>query len=286
MAPLLSLFGEVTAGTIIVPILYLLGLFGFVSYFLKGQEGENGIRWSPLESAAVTLFIYFFSQLFVGMIFAVVLGLLGWDQDRISDWFSGSVYSQFILGSAIQIVTVGLLLLFLKRRKANLKTIGFKGRPKFRDGGYAILGYGVYIALFIVASKLVEVLIPAVDLDQKQQLGFDKVGSAQLPFVFISLVILPPLVEELVVRGFLYTGLKQKLPRLRAALLTSVIFGVAHLQAGSGAPLLWVAAIDTFILSMVLINLKERTGNLWAPICLHALKNLIAFLSLFVFHLV
>jgi len=55
------------------------------------------------------------------------------------------------------------------------------------------------------------------------------------------------------------------------------------LQARSGQPLLWVAGIDTFILSLVLIYLREKTDSLYASIGLHMLKNTIAFLGLFVF---
>jgi membrane protease YdiL (CAAX protease family) len=60
------------------------------------------------------------------------------------------------------------------------------------------------------------------------------------------------------------------------------LFAVAHLQFGSGAPLLWIAAIDTFVLSLFLIYLKDKTDSLWAPILLHMLKNFIAFMALFV----
>jgi membrane protease YdiL (CAAX protease family) len=74
------------------------------------------------------------------------------------------------------------------------------------------------------------------------------------------------------------------MPVLSAALLTSAIFAAAHLpEGGSGGPL-YIAAIDTFILSLVLIYLRIKTGNLWASITLHALKNGVAFVALFVLH--
>jgi membrane protease YdiL (CAAX protease family) len=122
-------------------------------------------------------------------------------------------------------------------------------------------------------------------VEQSQELGFNPVGTVELILTFISLVILPPLVEELLMRGYLYTSLKKKLSKIAAALVTSVIFAAAHLQFGSGAPLLWVAAIDTFVLSLFLVSLREKTGGLWASMTLHATKNLIAFMSLFIFHI-
>jgi membrane protease YdiL (CAAX protease family) len=64
-----------------------------------------------------------------------------------------------------------------------------------------------------------------------------------------------------------------------------LLFAAAHLQWGSGAPLLWVAAIDTFVLSMVLSTLREKTGSLWSAIGLHAIKNGVAFTLLFVLRL-
>lgn len=283
---LLSIFGA-SLGGVAASLLYILALYGCVSFFVA-RRSKNGksAGWSPLESVAVTLFIYFFSQLFAGLVLYGALGLAGWNESRIADWFSGAVVGQFILMSCVQVVTVGLLLFFLRRRQSSLIAIGFKGRPQWSDAGRAVLGYFVYMAFYIVAVVLVDRLLPIVDLDQKQQIGYDQVSSLQLPLVFISLVVLPPLVEELVVRGFLYTGLRRRLPMIYAAIVTSFVFAIAHLQAGSSAPLLWVAAIDTFVLSMVLIKLREQTGNLWAPILLHAQKNFVAFLSLFVFRLV
>lgn len=282
----LSIFG-LSPGGMAASVLYILALYGCVSFFVvRHKKADKIANWTPLESVAVTLFIYFFSQLFVGLLLYGVLGVAGWNESRIADWFSGAVIGQFVLMCCIQIVTVGLLAFFLRRRKATFQSIGFIGRPKWDDLGRAVVGYLAYMTFYIVVAMFIDRFLPVIDLDQKQQIGYDQVSSLQLPLVLISLVVLPPLVEELVVRGFLYTGLKRRLPVIYAAILTSFVFAIAHLQAGSSAPLLWVAAIDTFILSMVLIKLREQTGNLWAPILLHALKNFVAFLGLFVFRLV
>jgi len=60
-------------------------------------------------------------------------------------------------------------------------------------------------------------------------------------------------------------------------MVTSLVFGLAHLEFGSGGPLVWAAAIDTFLLSIILVYLRERTGALYAGILLHMLNNFIAF---------
>jgi hypothetical protein len=95
---------------------------------------------------------------------------------------------------------------------------------------------------------------------------------------------LPPFAEEIMFRGFLFSGLKKKLPVIWAALFTSLLFAVPHLlESGSGG-LLWIAGIDTFILSMVLCWLRQKTDRLYAGMGLHALKNFIAFATLYLLH--
>ena len=128
-------------------------------------------------------------------------------------------------------------------------------------------------------------LFPSLNVHQKQQLGFqDASGGLKLALTFVSLCVLPPLVEETVFRGFMFTTLRGKLKFVWAALITSLIFASAHLEFGSGQPLLWVAALDTFTLSMVLCYLRQKTDSLWPGILLHSLKNCIAFVTLFVLH--
>ena len=126
---------------------------------------------------------------------------------------------------------------------------------------------------------------PGLNVNQQQDIGFTNVhGAGALILTFISLVILPPLAEEIMVRGFLYSTLKKAMPALSAVLLTSALFAAAHLPEGGAAGPLYIAALDTFVLSLVLIYLREKTGSLWGSITLHATKNGIAFVALFALH--
>jgi membrane protease YdiL (CAAX protease family) len=207
----------------------------------------------------------------------------GWDVDQLQDWLDSSVFAQFVVVLLIEAVTLWLVWLFLKARKVRLQTIGLV-RPKMRDAGYALVGYGLYFVLFILISVFVKFFVPGLDLEQEQQIGFSKeTTGVGLAFIFASLVILPPITEEILTRGFLYTGLRKKLPIVAAAVITSILFAAVHLQWGSGNGLLWVAALDTFVLSMILVYLREVTGSLWSPIGVHMIKNALAFTLLFIF---
>ncbi|HMS50126.1 MAG TPA: CPBP family intramembrane metalloprotease [Candidatus Saccharibacteria bacterium] len=267
--------------------IFLLAVYGLVSFFYwphKKQAEKGKINWTGWDAVGIAVFLYFAGQL-IGAIVANVLPLLwGWDSERTLKWIDTNPVGQFVLILFIECITVYLLYVFLKRRKSGFGAIGLRGKPKSREVLYVLTGFAVYFFLYVVLVTLTKHFIPALDTEQQQQIGFDNAQHAALIPVFLSLVVLPPIAEELLVRGFLYSGLRKALPKIWAIVLTSGLFAIAHLQAGSGEKLLWVAAIDTFVLSVVLIHLREKTGALWAPMGLHALKNTIAFLAIFVFH--
>lgn len=270
--------------------LYILAVYGLFRFTLRPKDVKSDDRnsatylhWSPLESVSVTLGVYFIGQLLGGLAVYMPLLAAGWSDDKITNWLSSNAVGQFILIAVIEALTIGLLVIFLKRRQASLKSVGLFGKPELQDVGKAIGAYLIYFVLYLVLVAVLKSLIPSLDVEQRQDIGFENVVSWQLPLVFTSLVILPPLTEEILMRGFMYTGLRAKTPKFVAVGLTSSLFAIAHLQAGNAAPLLWIAAIDTFVLSLVLIYLKDKTGRLWAPIFLHGIKNLVAFVALFIF---
>ncbi len=207
--------------------------------------------------------------------------VLGWSSSDIQVWLKTAT-GQFLFILLIESAVLLFIWNLLRIKKANFTDIGLVP-PKIKDLGSAVVGFGVYFLLYLVITIIVKAIFPEVNFSQNQKVGFESVQRGwELVLVFISLVVLPPIVEEILARGFLYTGLKTKLSLWPSVMITSLMFALAHLQFGSGAPLLWVAAIDTFTLSLVLIYLREKTGGLGASIILHMLKNGIAFVLLFV----
>jgi len=179
---------------------------------------------------------------------------------------------------------VGAIYGFLKFYKQTFALIGLK-RPHWYDPFIGLAAFFPYFILYLISVTVISHFVPGLNVNQQQQLGFNNVsGTVPLVLTFISLVVLPPLAEEIMVRGFLYSSLKKAMPTAVAVIGTSAIFAAAHLPEGGAAGPLYIAALDTFVLSLVLIGLREATGNLWASITLHAVKNGIAFMALFAFH--
>ncbi len=238
--------------------------------------------WDPIQTIILTVGVYLSSQLVASFIILTVPLLFGLSGAGLNSWLEDPV-GQFIFIFLIEGLVLLMLWRLLKRKHSSFKDIGLAW-PGLKDIGLAVLGFGVYFLLYLVIAVAAKAIFPSLNFEQQQQVGFETArANWELILVFFSLVVMPPLVEEILARGFLYTGLKTKWPRWVAVLVTSALFAIAHLQFGSGAPLLWVAAIDTFTLSLVLIYLREKTGNLGAPIALHMLKNGLAFMLLFIF---
>lgn len=242
------------------------------------------VPWGPGAAVLYATVVYFAAQLIASLVIIAYPHLRHWSKATSENWVNNSVGAQFWYVLLAEAVTFGAIWWFIRRRKGSLRLIGWR-RLKLSDPVYALAGFALYFIGYVIVLSVITHVVPALNINQKQELGFqDTSGQLNLALTFISLVVLPPLVEETVFRGFVFSGLKNKLPVVYAALLTSVLFASAHLQFGSGQPLLWVAALDTFTLSLVLCYLRQKTGGLWAGVLLHALKNGIAFVSLFLLH--
>lgn len=230
--------------------------------------------------------LYFIAPIIAGIFITIFPALQGWSEARLQDWLKDSVSAQFFYVLMAEAITIASLLTFLKMYGRKLSDIGLK-RPRWKDLGIGLAVYPLYFVMFLLAVIIITAFVPAVDVNQEQQLGFDNVtGALPLIMTFISLVVLPPIVEELLVRGLLFTSLRKYYKLITATLVTSLVFAVAHLPGGGSGGPLYIAAVDTFLLSLMLCYVREKTGSLWAGITLHALKNAVAYTSLFIVPLI
>lgn len=237
--------------------------------------------WGPLYAALGTIGVYLGSLWITQIVVSAFIQISGWTKEHIAYTFNHTVAAQFWSILTAEAATLALLWVAIMRYPTSRwqKGIGLR-RPKWRDVGFTVLGVVAYIGVYTIVLTLVSHFFN-VNADQKQELGFDHVvGTTNLILTFVSLVILPPIVEEVVFRGFLFGGLRNKLHFIPAALITSAIFAIPH-SAESSQGILWIAAIDTFSLSLVLCYLREKTGAVYAGIGLHAIKNAIAFAALY-----
>lgn len=222
---------------------------------------ENGakINWGPQAAIIMTVVIFMASQLLIGAMLGVIFGSLNWSSTQVDDWLNTTI-AQFIIGLASAAASMLVLKIFLDARKSGFRAIGLSRWPNKKDAIFFALGFLVYFGLLIIAVSIASKV--GVDTQQQQEVGFDNAKSTKdmLYLVFISLVVLPPVVEEILFRGFLFGGLRTKLNFVVATIITSLLFAAPHLL-GTTSGLLWVAAIDTFVLSLVLCYVREKNRS-------------------------
>jgi membrane protease YdiL (CAAX protease family) len=237
--------------------------------------------WNPGVGVIVAVVIFLGAQLLSGVLLSYYRYPRHWTNQQLLNWLNNSISAQFLFVLIAEGLIVLGIYLFVRRYKNGIRTIGLR-RPRWTDPFYGLGALPVYLITYLIAVTLLTYFIPSFNVKEKQQLGFNNVsGTGEMIMTFISLVILPPIAEEILFRGFLYSSLKKNLPKVVAVIGTSALFAIGHLPEGGSAGPLYIAAVDTFILSLFLIYLREKTGGLWASMTLHALKNGIAFVALF-----
>lgn len=150
--------------------------------------------------------------------------------------------------------------------------------PTVRQVGEVLLYYVLYMITMLFVGVFLQ-LTNIVNVDQTQELGVSPPGTtSSILAVAIIFVVLPPICEEILFRGYLYHKLREYAPLGLSVLLTSILFGIAHLEYGN---LNWIAAVDTFVFSLYLIFVSQKHKSLYSAILLHTLKNTLA-LTLFI----
>ena len=88
------------------------------------------------------------------------------------------------------------------------------------------------------------------------------------PLLYFDIVIITPIVEEILFRGFILAWLTLALGNLKGMVIASALFALVHLDLDLMPPF--------FVSGMLIAWLYMRTGSLWPPIAMHALTNAVA----------
>ena len=102
-------------------------------------------------------------------------------------------------------------------------------------------------------------------------------------FSYARVVIWVGVFEEVVFRGLLLYGLATRIGPVRAALVSSLIFGLLHYgnwASGQGALISHFQVIHATSLGVMMAAITLRTGSLWPAILYHAVWDLGAVLNL------
>jgi membrane protease YdiL (CAAX protease family) len=214
-------------------------------------------NWGPLV-ALVGIFL----ALGTGVVLGIPAAIIGHKDDGDLTTF-GNVGVQ--LGTALGFLMVPMAIAAQRGAATMREVFGRLGLRRFQPSAFKWMAaaVGAYL-LFAFAYSLLIVEPKQEDIAE---------GFGTIPVQVLLIVVLAPISEEVCFRGMLFGGLREKLPRVAAALIAGLVFGGLHALTGVTAvpPLIFFG----FVLSL----LYEKTGSIVPGIILHMLNNSVALLG-------
>jgi membrane protease YdiL (CAAX protease family) len=228
------------------------------------------VPWGVLDSLEVA------AALLAAMVFMGVLS--EWAVRRVSTLAAGQELAALVVFAAY-LAFCWLALLVMRGRLHTgwgglFRVAGLAGPPRLKHLLQAMSGYGALIALvvgfaFTVRSAGIEYTFPPATpaVQVLQQLH-----SAPATLVYLVLIcFVAPVVEEVIFRGFIYVGLRQRFRPPLAVILSALVFGVTHVRLAVPG----MMAITC--VGVLLALLYERSGSLWPSVIAHSVHNVLAF---------
>ncbi len=164
---------------------------------------------------------------------------------------------------------------FVVKNKTTREELGIRGLPTWSDLLLAPIGFIVFMFVSTILLALMQKFLPGINWEQAQDVGFNNlISQSDFMLTFIMLVVVAPVAEEVIFRGWLYGKLRSKIPAIPAIILVSILFGIVHGQ--------WNVGVTVFVMSIVMCTIREITGTIWGGILVHIIKNGIAFYLLYV----
>jgi len=169
--------------------------------------------------------------------------------------------------------TVSLAVILYLGRIRGLPVISWMGLSNFHPGrtvGVALLALLVTLPIVFAAAAAFNRLVlepswPDLGAQEAVKLFMTSSDLSLRVALIVSAVIVAPLAEELLFRGFLYPAIKRFTDPVFAMLCSGLLFAAVH----NNLP----ALIPLFILGIAFAAVYEYSGSLWTPIWMHAMFN-------------
>jgi uncharacterized protein len=139
------------------------------------------------------------------------------------------------------------------------------GLRRFRPSAFK------WMAAAVGAYLLFAMLYATLIVEPEQEDIAESFGP--VPVQVLLIVFGAAFAEELCFRGLLFGGLRERLPKIPAALVAGTVFGLLHAFTG-------ITAVPPLIaLGFVFCLLYEKTGSIVPGMLLHMLNNSVALLA-------
>ena len=230
--------------------------------------------WATVGFGLAIIVVGLFVQVVITIVF-IVAGFFTETEPGLNgliffDWLEtinlGLLISLSVIISSV--VCIALVIVFIKARRGDT-VAGYLGLKAI--SAKAALVSLVVLVGFIAIQVLVNIVF---EVPAESDIMVDAYASSVWPALFwIAVIVVGPVFEEVLFRGFLFEGLRySRIGVIGAVIVTSLVWAVSHLQYG----LFQIAWI--FVFGVILGIMRYSTGSLWAPTIMHVSNNLIAVL--------
>jgi uncharacterized protein len=230
------------------------------------------VPWKPLDAIVVFLLPWVVLPVAI-LLFLLAIGqYLPVANDYLKALDSSSPEASFVLVILDAISSFAIIGYYLRKRGANWSDLGLR---KFKVGKailFIVLTYVIFFVGILAIYALIQAFLPSFNPDQAQSNEFTNAAPAFRLISLLALVVIPPLVEEPVFRGFIFPAFSKRYGLVAGALISSLLFGFAHLQAN--------VSVYTFVIGLLLCFMYTRLNSIIPGIVLHMLNNYLAFSAL------
>jgi membrane protease YdiL (CAAX protease family) len=250
---------RVVGMSLVFDVLTLCGI-GFMIYlFVKRQPAQLELHRLPERWPIRTVLGGFFAANLLLLPWSMVMGYI-YDFLTI---FIPEILAYIAYDFSWRMFDAMLLLLLLLKTPRNAWRVFRLDKPIHLP---LLLAVFSATGLFDLALYFV---VPFVDVDPSDFMYMaDPDRSSFLAMLFLT-VIVAPIFEEIVFRGFLFQGLREKLGTLSAGVISTLLFTLGHVQYD-----IW-GCLSVAIMGAGAAFLTLRTGSLNTAIVFHALVNLL-----------
>jgi uncharacterized protein len=190
-----------------------------------------------------------------------VTAAMGADLPRVAG-DGAAVAVSLLVGDPVQVVTLALA---ARMTGEDLFKYFALNVPRRRDAIIAIAGLALMIiAVDVLTLALGRDLVPAFEL----QIHRSAQAEGALISLWLALIVVAPVGEELLFRGFLFRGfVREDREALPGILAISLIWSLLHIQYD------WFGASQVFAIGMLLGYVRLYSGSTTLVIVLHMLLN-------------
>lgn len=157
---------------------------------------------------------------------------------------------------------------YLSVRKYHIDWASLGFRPLRGKGDLLLVGAALFTGFTV--NVIYAIIITSFGLRSLRPPPLPSFSQEEGGFVLMAIlaVLVAPVAEETFFRGFLFAGLRKRLGAWPGALITAVLFSLAHFSVG--------VFIPVFVLGLLLAWLYTETRSLFACIAFHMIHNSLA----------